>query len=139
MIQDLPKNKQLILFDGVCNLCNNAINYVIKHDKNHVFMFAPLQSDIGKKIIDTFQIDTNKMDSILLYTPENELFYKSTAALKIASKLGFPLNILPIFYSIPNFIRDKIYDFIAKNRYKWFGKKESCMIPTKELQAKFIE
>ncbi len=139
MINQLPENKQLILFDGVCNLCNNAINYVIKHDKKSMFMFAPLQSETGKKIIDKFKIDTDKMDSILLYSPKKGLSYKSTAALKIASYLGFPLNLLPVFYIIPGSIRNWVYDFIAKNRYKWFGKKDACMIPTKELRAKFIE
>lgn len=139
MINGLPENKQLVLFDGVCNLCNNAINYVIKHDTHNMFMFTPLQSETGKHIIKKFKIDTNKMDSILLYSSESELFYKSTAVIKIASKLGFPQNLLSIFYVIPPFMRNWIYDFIAKNRYKWFGKKESCMIPTKELKAKFIE
>ncbi len=138
MIYELPENKQLVLFDGVCNLCNDAINYVIKHDKNNVFMFAPLQSETGKQIIEKFNIDTRKMDSILLYSSGNELTYKSKAAIKIASKLGFPRNLLPVFYVIPPFIRNSVYDFIAKNRYKWFGRKESCMIPTKELNAKFL-
>lgn len=138
MIQGLPENKQLILFDGVCNLCNSAINYIIKHDKNNVFMFAPLQSEAGKQIIEKFKIDTNQIDSILLYTSENDLTYKSTAALKISRKLGFPRNLLTIFFILPTFIRNGVYDFIARNRYKWFGKKDACMIPTKELKAKFL-
>ncbi|MFD2550820.1 thiol-disulfide oxidoreductase DCC family protein [Bizionia sediminis] len=139
MIKNLPENKHLILFDGVCNLCNNAINYVIKHDKNNVFVFAPLQSNIGNQVLEAHQIDTTKLDSILLYTANKQLHYKSTAALKIASKLGFPRNLLPIFFIVPAFIRNWVYDVIAKNRYKWFGKKEACMIPTKELKAKFLE
>jgi predicted DCC family thiol-disulfide oxidoreductase YuxK len=134
----LPKHKQLILFDGVCNLCNSSINYVIKYDKNDVFMFAPLQGEAGKQIIQKFHLDTSKTDSILLYSEEKGLQIKSSAALAIASKLGLPRNLLTIFYIIPPFIRNWVYDYIAKNRYKWYGKKEACMIPTPELQAKFL-
>lgn len=139
MITQLPKDKQLILFDGVCNLCNSSITYVIKHDKHNVFMFAPLQSDVGKQVIEQFQLDTSKTDSIILYSEDNGLKIKSSAALAIASKLGFPRNLLSVFYIIPPFIRNWGYDFIAKNRYKWYGKKDACMIPTPELKAKFID
>ncbi|MBP93471.1 MAG: thiol-disulfide oxidoreductase [Flavobacteriaceae bacterium] len=138
MTHELPDNKQLILFDGVCNLCNNAINYVIKHDKHDVFVFAPLQSEIGKQIINAYHIDVSKMDSILLYSSKKGIAYKSTAALKIALHLGFPQNMLIIFFIVPAFIRNWVYDYIAKNRYRWFGKKDACMIPTKELKAKFM-
>lgn len=103
-------------------------------------MFTPLQSDTGKQITEKFNIDTSQVDSIILYNPEKEVInYKSTAALKVASKLGFPTHILAIFLIIPSFIRNWVYDFIAKNRYKWYGKKESCMIPTPELKSKFLE
>lgn len=136
---ELPKNKELVLFDGVCNLCNSSIQYIIKHDSKDVFMFTPLQSDIGKSIIKHFNIDTTKIDSILLYTPEQGIHYKSTAALKIALKLGFPRNLMGVFFIIPSFIRNWVYDFIAKNRYKWYGKKEACMIPTPELKSKFLD
>ncbi|WP_417857243.1 thiol-disulfide oxidoreductase DCC family protein [Xanthomarina gelatinilytica] len=138
MIQNLPKNKQLILFDGVCNLCNASVQYVIKHDKNKVFMFAPLQGETGQLIIEKYQIDTAKTDSILLYTEGKGIVYKSTAALKIARKLGFPRNLLQVFLVIPPIIRNWVYDYVAKNRYKWFGKQENCMIPTKNLNSKFL-
>ena len=135
MTLTLPKHKKLILFDGVCNLCNSFI----KHDTNHVFMFTALQSNIGQEIIKAYNIDTSKTDSILLYDSENGLASKSTAAIKIASKLGFPRNLITIFYIIPPFIRNWVYDYIAKNRYKWYGKQEACMIPTPELKSKFLE
>jgi len=135
----VPANKKLILFDGVCNLCNASVHYVIKHDKKNLFLFTALQSEIGQNIIEHYTIDTSKIDSILLYTPEKGIHYKSTAALKVASQLGFPINILAIFLIIPNFIRNWVYDFIAKNRYKWYGKKDACMIPTPELKSKFLE
>lgn len=138
VIQDLPKHKQLILFDGVCNLCNSSVLYVIKHDKDKRFLFAPLQSEVGKQIIKKFDLDTTKTDSILLYSDEKGLFVKSTAALHIAKHLGFPRSLMAVFFIVPTFIRNWVYDFIARNRYKWYGKKEACMIPTPELKARFL-
>lgn len=137
-MNNLPKHKQLILFDGVCNLCNATVQYVIKRDKNDVFRFAALQSDIGQDIIKAFKIDTKQTDSIILYSEENGLSYKSTAALKITRGLGFPYNSATMFFIIPSFIRDWVYDIIARNRYKWYGKRDQCMIPTPELNAKFL-
>ncbi|WP_445957136.1 thiol-disulfide oxidoreductase DCC family protein [Yeosuana sp.] len=136
---ELEKGKKLILFDGVCNLCNASVQYVIKHDKKHIFMFTALQSDVGQQIIKDYNIDTNKTDSILLYTLENGIVLKSSAALKIAYDLGFPNRFISVFFIIPPFIRNWVYDYIAKNRYKWYGKKESCMIPTPELRSKFLD
>lgn len=139
MAIDIAKNKQLILFDGVCNLCNSSVLYVIKRDKKDKFLFAPLQSDTGKEIISNFNIDTQKIDSILLYNPEKHtITYKSSAALHIAKRLGFPLNLMALFMIVPPFIRNWVYDYIAEHRYRWFGKKEVCMIPTPELQSKFM-
>lgn len=136
---EIPEHKELILFDGVCNLCDSSIQFIIKYDKHNTFLFTPLQSELSQSIIEQFGIDTQKIDSIILFRKNEGVFYKSTAALKIASKLKFPINILASFIILPKFIRDTVYDFIAKNRYTWFGKKESCMIPTPELKAKFIE
>ena len=140
MIESIPKHKQLILFDGVCNLCNSSVLYVIKRDKESKFLFAPLQSKIGETIINEFNIDTTQTDSILLFNPSKyNIYSKSTAALQIAKSLSFPTKILAVFLNIPNFIRNWFYDYIAKNRYKWYGKKEFCMIPTPELKAKFLD
>lgn len=140
MIDSIPKHKQLILFDGVCNLCNSSVLYVIKRDKKNQFLFAPLQSKIGETIINEFNIDTTQTDSILLFNPEtHKITSKSTAALKVAKSLGLPTNILSIFLIVPTGIRNWVYDFIANNRYKWYGKKESCMIPTPELKSKFLD
>ena len=136
---NIPEQKQLILFDGICNLCNSSVQYVIKHDSKDKFMFTALQSEVGQQIIKEYNIDTAKTDSILLYTPEVRISSKSTAALKIAFQLGFPNNLLCVFFIIPPFVRNYVYDYIAKNRYKWYGKKESCMIPTPELKSKFLE
>lgn len=139
MIETIPKNKQLILFDGVCNLCNSSVLYVIKRDKKNRFLFAPLQSEIGHALIKKYDINTNKTDSILLYNAKKDcIVYKSSAALQIAKYLGFPTNLLSIFFIIPPFLRNVVYNYIAKNRYNWFGKKDACMIPTPELKAKFL-
>jgi len=139
MSNDIPKNKQLIIFDGVCNLCNSSVLYVIKRDKENKFLFTPLQGDIGNLITSQFNIDTTKVDSILLYNPAKQKIYsKSTAALHVAKQLNFPTSLMAIFLIVPAFIRNLVYDYIAKNRYKWYGKKDACMIPTPELKAKFI-
>ena len=140
MIKDIPKDKQLILFDGVCNLCNSSVIFVIKHDKKNIFLFAPLQSEIGKAVLNRFNIDTSETDSILLYNPISDTIkYRSSAALHIAKHLDFAIKLTVVFFIVPTFIRDWVYNFIAKNRYKWFGKKDVCMIPTPELQAKFTK
>jgi len=135
----LAKGKKIILFDGVCNLCNGAINFIIKKDKNDVFRYASLQSEIGRQLIEERNIDTSKLDSILLIDPDVAYYYKSTAALQIAKQLSGMYPLCSLFFVFPVSFRDWVYDFVAKNRYKWFGKKESCMIPTPELKALFID
>lgn len=136
---NFPENKQLILFDGVCNLCNSSVQFIIRNDKKNTFLFTPLQSIAGKEIIKTYNVDTSKTDSILLYSKKNGLSIKSTAALNIAKHLKAPINFLIIFFVVPKFVRDWVYDLIARNRYSWFGKQNECMIPTLELKAKFLE
>jgi len=135
----IPNDKKLILFDGVCNLCNASVQFIINHDKQNKFLFAPLESKIGQDILQTFKIDPKKTDSIVLYDPKEGISVRSSAALTISKYLGFPVNAMIIFYVIPPFIRNAVYDFIAENRYKWYGKKDACMIPTPELKAKFLE
>ncbi len=131
------KKHKIILFDGVCNLCNSSVIFAIKRDKNDLFRFAALQSEVGEKLVSKFNIDTSKTDSIILIDGE-KYFEKSSAALHIAKHLSGGWPLLYSFIILPKFIRDSVYNFIAKNRYKWYGKKESCMIPTPELQAKFL-
>ncbi len=137
-MQNLPKNKNIILFDGVCNLCDASVQFIIKHDKKDVFRFVALQSDLGLEIIKYIGIDARNIDSIILYKPGIAYYYKSSAALEIAKELGGFFSLVIIFKIIPETFRNKMYDFIAKNRYKWYGKKESCMLPTAELKAKFL-
>jgi predicted DCC family thiol-disulfide oxidoreductase YuxK len=137
-MQNLPFNKKIILFDGVCNLCNSAVQFVIQHDKKDVFRFVALQSKLGQEILKHIGINTSNIDSIILYEPGIAYHYKSSAAIQIAKSLGEFWHLGTIFKIIPTAIRNQIYDYVAKNRYKWYGKKESCMIPTPELKAKFL-
>lgn len=135
----MANNKsKVILFDGVCNLCNGAVLFIIKRDPKAKFKFAALQSDIGMSLTAEHNIDTTKTDSIVL-VEAGKVYIKSTAALRVARHLkgGYPL--LYGFIIFPAFFRNWVYDWIAKNRYKWFGKKESCMIPTPELKSRFLD
>ncbi len=129
--------QSIILFDGVCNLCNAAVQFIIKRDRKNQFLFASLQSETGSLLLKQFNLDKNEMNSIILI--ENERTYqRSTAALRVAKRLNGPWFLLYGFMIVPKFIRDGIYNIISKNRYSWFGRKDECMIPTAELKAKFL-
>ncbi len=128
------KVKNIILFDGVCNLCNNTVNLIIRKDKRRKFYFSSLQSDIGQHYQSLLG---HQVDSIL-YIREGQILSKSNAALYIAKDLGFPWSFLFIFKIIPTFLRNLCYDFIAKYRYKWFGKQDSCRMPTEAERKRFI-
>jgi predicted DCC family thiol-disulfide oxidoreductase YuxK len=138
-LKNLPKDKKIILFDGVCNLCNASVNFIIKHDKKDLFRFVPIQSNLGQNILYYIGIQPLNMDSVILYEPKIAYYYKSSAALEIMKNLGGFFYFIIILKIIPRSILNMIYDFIAQNRYKWFGKKESCMIPSEELKSKFLE
>lgn len=137
-IDELPKGKKILLFDGVCNLCNSSVQYVIKRDKNDEFRFVALQSDLGQKILKHIGIADRNIDSIILYLPGIAYYYKSSAVIEISKSLQGFFNYGMLFRLLPAFLRDVVYDYVAKNRYKWYGKQESCMIPTPELKAKFL-
>lgn len=136
---DLPKGKKIILFDGVCNLCDTLVQFVIKHDSKDVFRFLALQSELGKEITKHIGLDKKHIDSIVLYEPGIAYFYKSDAALEIAKNLGGFFHFGTVFKIIPTGIRNALYDYIAQNRYKWFGKKEACPLPEPPLKSKFLE
>jgi len=134
---NIQQKHKIILFDGVCNLCNATVNTVIKRDKKDRFRFAALQSDIGKSLMRKYDINPLETDSIILIAGDS-YYVKSTAALHISRSLSAAYPLFYIFIIIPAFIRNLIYDYIAKNRYKWYGKKESCMVPTPDLMDKFL-
>jgi predicted DCC family thiol-disulfide oxidoreductase YuxK len=137
-MESLPKNKKIILFDGVCHLCNASVEFVIQHDKKDIFRFVTLQSDLGIAIIKHIGIDSKNIDSIILYEPGVAYYYKSTAALEIAKDLSGLFHYASLFRIIPTFLRNPIYDYVAKNRYKWYGKQVSCMIPKPEMENRFL-
>ncbi|MBT8296314.1 MAG: thiol-disulfide oxidoreductase DCC family protein [Gramella sp.] len=139
MSATIPENKKIVLFDGVCNLCNNAIQRIIKHDKKDIFRFASLQSEIWKQMVEERGMDAEELDSIILIDPGVAYYKKSTAALEISRELSGGYSLLKNFLFIPEVFRDGVYDLIANNRYKWFGKKDQCMIPTPELKSKFLD
>lgn len=132
------ENKSIILFDGVCNLCNNSVQFIIKRDKKKRFFYASLQSDAVQSILLQFELKNSDFDSIILID-KGKVYQKSTAILKIIKHLNSAWELSYIFIIVPKFIRDFIYSIIAKNRYKWFGKREKCMIPTKELEMRFLD
>jgi predicted DCC family thiol-disulfide oxidoreductase YuxK len=136
---DIPAGKKIILFDGVCNLCNDSVIKVIQNDKKNVFLFTALQSEAGEIILKELGIDTTKVDSIILYDPEEGYYIKSSAALRIMKEFSGFWKLMQIFRILPVGFNNFFYDYIARNRYKWFGKKDSCMIPTPELKAKFLD
>ena len=130
--------KKIILFDGVCNLCNGAVQFIIKRDGGDRFRFAALQSELGQELCRARHIDTTQIDSIILIDPGIAYYVKSDAALEIARELrGYGWMPLMLGW-IPRGVRDAVYDLVARNRYRWFGKKDQCMIPTPELQKKFL-
>lgn len=129
----------VLYFDGVCNLCNRSVQFVIRHDKQKRFLFASLQSVAARKVVDNIKaVYGNIPDSLILFY-NHRYYLKSEAALMVARLLGFPLNLLVIFMIVPRFIRDHVYSYVAKNRYRWFGRQEACMIPTPELKDRFLD
>lgn len=137
-MENLPVNKKIILFDGVCNLCDSTVQFIIKRDKKDIFRFVALQSELGEQIIKHIGVDRSKTDSIILYEPGVAYYYKAEAAIKIAANLGGLFPLMNIFSVLPKPLSNSVYDYIAKNRYKWYGKKDECMIPTPEMKAKFL-
>ena len=132
------KEDPVILFDGVCNLCNSAINFIIRHDKQARFHFAPLQGVTAKQVHPYDPESSHAPDSIILIE-NGKYFHRSTAVLRIARKLsGWP-SLLYGFIIVPPFIRDWVYNLVAKKRYRWFGQRDQCMIPTPDLMNRFLK
>lgn len=128
----------IILFDGVCNFCNASVLFVLKRDKKAVLRFAPLQSPAGRRILERYHFPTDDFDTMLL-VESDRIYMRSSAALRIVKALGGLWFLLYACILIPKPVRDLLYNVIARNRYKWFGKRETCMIPTPEMKTRFIE
>jgi len=130
-------NQPLLFFDGICNLCNNSVATIIKKDRHQKIKFASIQSDAAKEILLQFDNYNSDIDSIILLN-KNQLYYKSSAILRVCIILGGVYFFLIIFWLIPKPIRDWMYDLVAKNRYRWFGKRKSCMLPSVKLENRFL-
>ena len=129
----------VVLFDGVCNLCDAMVQELIKKDTNDVFRFVALQSELGQKITKHIGVDTSKVDSIIFYEPGHAYYVKADAAIQIAKSIGGVYSLLSMFSVFPAWLKNGAYDFVARNRYQWYGKKKECMIPSPETKAKFLE
>lgn len=133
----MVKENPVILFDGVCNLCNGFVQFVIAHDEKGVFRFASLQSEVATEILARHGLPTNQLSTVVL-SEGDRFFTKSDAALRVAKRLSGVVSLAGVFLVLPKFVRDWGYDLVAKNRYRLFGKKESCWLPTPDLKQRFL-
>lgn len=129
--------EKIILFDGVCNLCSSSVQFIMRHDRRRVFRFASIQSDRGRELYAQCGLDPQAPDSFVLWTPQGALL-RSDAALAIAREFGGPWRWLAALRIVPRFVRDAVYSLVARNRYRWFGKREECLVPTPELRERFL-
>ncbi|MDY6779996.1 MAG: thiol-disulfide oxidoreductase DCC family protein [Halobacteria archaeon] len=133
----------VVLFDGVCNLCNGFVQFLIRNDPNKRLRFAPLQSDVAERLLrgcegeDGSDVDLDSLDTVVLID-SGDCYVKSDAALRVAKYVGLPYRLLYPFRFVPRFVRDFVYDFVANHRYGWFGKRESCMAPTPDVSERFL-
>lgn len=134
MGENVGQSMKVIAYDGTCILCNKSLQWILKRDSKSLFKYTQLQGDWVRNT--TLPLDPT-IDSIAFFE-NNKVYYKSTAALKIASNLPFPYNLLRVFHLVPTPIRDWIYDYIAKNRYRWFGHNDQCMMPPKDWKSRFL-
>ena len=128
----------VLLFDGVCNLCNGAIQFVIPRDPDGVLRFAPLQSDLGITVRASAGLSTDNLETVVL-VDDGKAYTKSDAAIRVGEHLGGVYRLLSLGRLVPRGLRDRIYDFVAENRYDWFGKKDQCMIPDEDVSSRFLE
>ncbi len=128
----------IVLFDGVCNFCNKTVKFIIRNDSKAKFRFASVQSESGQLLLGQLGFPLDRFDS-LVYISDSKFYVKSTAVLRILRELGRGWQLLYAFVIIPLFLRDGVYNLIAKRRYKWFGKRETCLIPSQEYQVRFLD
>ncbi|MBL0182322.1 MAG: thiol-disulfide oxidoreductase DCC family protein [Chitinophagaceae bacterium] len=131
------KEQPIILFDGICNLCNRVVRFVIRRDKKKVIRFAALQSEAGQGLLQKYHLPVTAMESFV-FIENGKVYSRSSAALKVCRHLRGLWPLCYGFIIVPEFIRDAVYNWVAKNRYKWFGVRAECMIPTPEIKARFL-
>lgn len=134
---DGTETNLVVLFDGVCHLCNSSVNFIIRHDPRKQFKFTPLQSSTGQDLLREYGLATENFETVVLIE-DRKSYTRSTAALRVARRLNNLWPLTYMFIIIPQFMRDAIYVLIAKNRYKWFGKREICMMPTPDVKERFL-
>lgn len=134
----VPQNKKIIIFDGICLLCNTAVLFVATRDTQDQFRFVSLQSPLGQDLCSQIGIDPLKINTIILYEPGKAYYIKAQAVINILTALGGLYTLIKITSLIPTPITNALYDIIAKKRYTWFGKKQSCSLPTQEIKSKFL-
>jgi predicted DCC family thiol-disulfide oxidoreductase YuxK len=135
---DVPTDRPVLLFDGVCNLCNRLVQWVIERDPDAEFRFAALQSDAGQALLERLDLPTDDFDTFVMVDGA-EYYTKSTAALQVLRRLGLPYSLSYPSILVPRLLRDRVYDVVADHRYGWFGRRESCMRPKPEREARFLE
>jgi len=131
------KEQPIILFDGVCNLCNRVVGFVIRRDKKGTIRFAALQSESGQELLQQYHLPAAAMESFI-FIEKGKAYSRSSAALKLCRHLGRLWPLCYGFMIVPKFIRDAVYNWVANHRYKWFGVRTECMMPTPEIKAKFL-
>ena len=134
----MEETHAVVLFDGVCNLCNHSVQFIIRRDKKDRFRFAPLQGKTGQQLLSRHGLPADSFNSFIL-AEGDKIYTHSTGALRMLKGLGFPWSMAYAFILVPRFIRDGVYAAVARNRYRWFGRQESCMIPTPALKNKFLD
>ncbi|CDK40434.1 Conserved protein YuxK [Halorubrum sp. DM2] len=135
---DIPEDAAIILFDGVCNLCSGFVQFVHPRDPEGKYRFASLQSEVGQALLAEHDLPTDEIESIVLIE-DGESYVKSAAVIRIATGLGGRYRLLSPFRYVPAPVRDRVYDFVAEHRYRWFGKKDRCMMPSGDVESRFIE
>ncbi|WP_440117412.1 thiol-disulfide oxidoreductase DCC family protein [Paenibacillus sp. QZ-Y1] len=135
--KDVHQGHPIVLVDGVCHFCQGLTKWIIKRDPEGIYHFASLQSDVAKALLEKGNLSTDRMDTFVLIE-DGKYYTRSTAALRLAKGLKFPFPLLYIFIIVPKFIRNAFYNMVARNRYRWFGKDEACMLPTPEIKDRFL-
>jgi predicted DCC family thiol-disulfide oxidoreductase YuxK len=130
--------RPVILFDGVCNLCNGFVRFVIARDPAAHFRFGPLQSEAAQRLVGAQRMPEPLPDSIVL-VEDGRVWTESSAALRVLRRLRFPWPLAVVFLLVPPPVRDRVYRMVARNRYRWFGRRDVCMVPTPELRNRFLD